>query len=272
VWISRAEVFKHYFPEIQKVAPHADYIADLVDLDYKVISDGNIEISSLQLEVIKSANQVVLVSEVEKELLSSHRELHKEIKVLWAEYEPSPRNPEWHNANGLIFVGGFRHLPNLEGLTWFASEVLPELRKAGFLDRVNVIGSGLTLEQKALLTEKGLSLLGRQENLEEFYLQSRIAILPLLNGRGLKGKMGEALSYGIPVVTTLIGAEGFNFKDEVLIATTVKEWVDAIVKVYNDEKIWRDLQQAGLNYARLNLSTRAFGEKLDALVGDSHGL
>jgi GT2 family glycosyltransferase len=267
VWTIREEVYDYFEPRIRPFASDAKFIADLMDLKFQKDFDKNSGISKNQIRIAKKAELVVLVSDVEALQLTSEVNPNK-VKVVWAEYEPQDSEIEWDNSYGLLFVGGFRHLPNLLGIEWFADEVMPHLQRLGFRAPVRVVGSGLNSKKVSELENKGLQLLGSQEDLNSIYLQSRIAIIPLLTGAGRKGKLGEALSYGIPIVCTTIGAEGFDSieKSGVLITDSPSQMAEKIFKLHESNEYWSSHAGLGKKYCLENLGSEAMRHEISSLI------
>jgi GT2 family glycosyltransferase len=266
VWTIREEVYDFFEPRIKPFAGQAKFIADLMDLKYQKEFDPNSGISRNQIRIATNAEQVVLVSD--KEAMQLDNELKQNnVKVVWAEYEPRRRTIEWDNSHGLLFVGGFRHLPNLVGIEWFANEVMPILQKFGFQAPVRVVGSGLNSKKIEELEQKGLQILGAYEDLESIYLSSRIAIIPLLGGAGRKGKLGEALSYGIPTVCTTVGAEGFASieKSGVIVTDSPSQMAHEILRIHDSKEHWLSLAGLGQIYCMENLSSAAMKHEISRL-------
>ena len=263
----RQEVFAFFSKRLRELNSTAIQIADLLDLNYRFL-DREVSIDSEQISIAAEADRVVLVSEIEARYLRTKLD-GKKINVLWAEYEPQPINLSWESSNGLIFVGGFRHLPNVEAVQWFSREVIPHLRRSGFSSPIRIIGSGLPHEVKIELQKNDFEILGMQDDLVKFYELSRIAIVPLQSGRGRKGKIGEALSFGIPIVTTSIGAEGFDFHedDSILICDDPEQCANSISKVHDDYKLWSDMCAFGKMYCQKNLSSNAMNETIKSVIG-----
>lgn len=267
VWTIREEVYDFFEPRIRPFSSNANFIADLMDLKFQKDFDQSSGISRNQLRIASNAEQVVLVSDVEAKLLASELKQEK-VKVVWAEYDPQDSGIEWKDSSGLLFVGGFRHLPNLIGIEWFADEVIPILEEMGFKAPIRVVGSGLNTKQVAELERKGLQMLGPQEDLESIYLQSRIAIIPLLTGAGRKGKLGEALSYGIPVVCTTVGAEGFDLieKSGVVVTDSPSQMAEEIFRLHESNDYWSSFSGLGKKYCMENLSSRAMRQGIATLI------
>lgn len=117
--------------------------------------------------------------------------------------------PEDGARSGFLFVGGFAHRPNVDGLEWFLDEVWPLVRSRLPSATLHVAGSNAPreiLERR----DPGLTLHGFVDDrrLAELYRSSRVAVVPLRYGAGVKGKTVEAMRNGLPVVSTAIGIEG----------------------------------------------------------------
>jgi O-antigen biosynthesis protein len=81
-------------------------------------------------------------------------------------------------------------------------------------------------------------------------------VAPLRFGAGVKGKLGTSFSYGLPVVSTSIGAEGMYIEDErdLLIADTPQAFADAVARLYTDAALWQRLAEAGRKVVRERFS------------------
>jgi GT2 family glycosyltransferase len=141
----------------------------------------------------------------------------------------------------LLFVAGFNHPPNIDAAIWFATEILPSIQAAVGPVHVNIVGSnpsGAVLE----LASSDIQVHGyvTDEELKELYARAICAVVPLRFGAGVKGKVLEAIRFGVPVVTTSVGAEGIpNAKAVMDIANDPKTFTDAVV---NQMTVKRDAQ------------------------------
>lgn len=111
----------------------------------------------------------------------------------------------------LMFVGGFTHNPNIGGTQWFVQEVMPLLVKADARFNIRIAGSNVPEEITALASDN-VTILGRvsDDELMKLYRTSAFAVVPLLYGAGVKGKVIEAMARGTPVVMTSVGAQGIE--------------------------------------------------------------
>jgi GT2 family glycosyltransferase len=210
VWLIRSEIIAKYLGIFEEILPNAEVICDLLDLDYK--SENNRAVVTKEhVKVLANPHRKVLVSPHEVDLVKEQFP-NARIHALWKPFKAVPTNNPFENRNGCLFVGGFRHTPNIDGIKWFANEVSPILKHLGYSEKIRVVGTGLDIETQAFLEKREIEVLGGvdDKHLVELYSYAKIAIIPLLTGRGLKGKFAEAASYSLPIISTKAGAEGFN--------------------------------------------------------------
>ncbi len=117
-------------------------------------------------------------------------------------YTPNGRTPMT-----MLFLGSFRHLPNQEALRWFVAHVLPLILQEEPTARLVVIGS-VPPPAHSLYPAESIDLIGFVEDIREPLSQYAVFICPILSGSGVRVKLLEAFSAGIPVVSTRLGAEG----------------------------------------------------------------
>ena len=123
------------------------------------------------------------------------------------DFQPAGREPFT-----LLFLGGFRHLPNVEALNWFVGKVLPLVRAQEPRARLIVIGSDPP-PRHALPESDAIELVGFVEDVHQPLRRYALFVCPILSGSGVRVKLLEAFAAGIPVVSTRLGAEGLAETD-----------------------------------------------------------
>jgi glycosyltransferase involved in cell wall biosynthesis len=266
-WLVRTIVAETLILKCKDLVPTAKIITDLLDLDYRYNHKGEVVISPKQLEIASISENLALVSPYECGLLQSQIG-HIKISDYWKYFDPQYKKAPSDNRRDILFVGSFRHAPNLEGIMWFASEVIPQLHKIGFDQKINVVGAGLEMKDRRFLESLGVSILGHQENLRDLYESHAVSIVPLLSGRGLKGKLAEALSFGVPVVSTGVGIEGFqNIKDYgICLSDTPEGFAREIQDLLTQPDSWTEKSDLGLSYIENFFGRERMSRKVRAIL------
>jgi glycosyltransferase involved in cell wall biosynthesis len=120
---------------------------------------------------------------------------------------------------------------------------------------LSVYGSNMPKSFKEYETEN-IRMIGFTESLDEVFHTTRVFVVPLLSGAGIKGKVLESMAYGVPAVLSAVAAEGTGLTDEIgaLFAKKPEEWVEAIIRLYDDREQWNKLAENAQLLARTQFS------------------
>ena len=127
----------------------------------------------------------------------------------------------------LIFCGSLDYTPNKNGLLWFYETIWPRLKSSITGITLTVIGrNGQDNAYAPLKIDPQINFVGEVKDVTPYYQKNNIAIAPLLEGSGTRLKILEAMSFGLPVISTSIGAEGINYtlNKNIIIANTLEEF------------------------------------------------
>jgi len=164
----------------------------------------------------------------------------------------------------LMFVGGFNHGPNVDGVLWFVREVWPKVRAEQAHFRFTVVGSNpppSILDLAAPDVE--VTGLISDERLAELYATAGAVVVPLRFGAGVKGKVIEAFANAIPVVTTWVGMQGIDDAEQVaFVADDPDELARCILRVAVDRSIAQLRAAAAVDFLERRYSTAAAVELL----------
>ena len=184
----------------------------------------------------------------------------KPIKLYVFEEFAEAEEKDFAKREGIIFVGGFAHPPNKDGLLWFVKEIWPKVHEATGAD-FYVVGSHADEEVQAVHDpDKGIIFKGfvSEEELHELYQKSRVCAVPLRYGAGVKGKVIESMYFGVPVLTTNIGAEGIEDAETVMeIRDSAQEWINELIALYTDTDRCSEMSRKSLAYVKERHSLEA---------------
>lgn len=211
-----------------------------------------------ELSVYSKADLVLTVSKEDRRILHDEG-LESDIDVIPNIHVMHPLvSHHWSDRLELIFIGSYKWPPNIDSMIYFCQDVLPILRQRIPRLRLRIVGSAPTDEVKALASED-VAVVGFVPETTSYLFSSDISIAPLRYGGGIKGKIGEALAHGLPVVTTSIGAEGFGFQvgKDILVGDTPQAFAEAIATLWHDRDLYGSIRQNGWNFINDRYSVQA---------------
>ena len=147
----------------------------------------------------------------------------------------------------MLFLGSFRHTPNVRALEWFVVEVLPRVEK---LDPdARLVIAGAEMPAGIVASRPNVDLLGYVPDISELLARYAVFVCPILSGSGVRVKLLEAFASGIPVVSTRLGAEGLASEDGKYcrLADTPDAFAEAVAETLRDplraeQMAWRARQ------------------------------
>jgi polysaccharide biosynthesis protein PslH len=155
--------------------------------------------------------------------------------------------PDSIDGAGLAFVGGIHWFPNLDALEFFCGEILPHLRAATVQVPARWIGSASTEQQRSYRERYGVEVTGYVDDVRPYMREAKCHIVPLRAGGGTRLKILNSWAMGKAVVSTSIGCEGLEAVDgeNILIRDDPKDFAQAIVAVFEDDRLRRRLGERG---------------------------
>jgi glycosyltransferase involved in cell wall biosynthesis len=280
VILSRPEQTFKYLPLVRAYTINSCVIYDTVDLhwvrfDRAVAITGKEEFlkearryKSMELFNAASSDVTFTITEDEKRiLLKENAEL--KVEVVPNIHDVIPMNKSFKAKKDIMFIGGFLHQPNEDAVFYFVKEILPLIKKTISDVRFFVVGSDPSVALQGLNSEEVI-VTGYVKDVSTYFEDCRVFVSPLRYGAGMKGKIGQSMAYGLPIVTTTIGAEGIGLIDgeNALIADDPKEFAEATVRLYTDEKLWHRLSKRSMEHIETNYSKKAFGRRIERIFSD----
>lgn len=256
VWFYGPNSLKKYLDPIKKNLKNATTIFDMVDvhfLRYKralELQPNSISTKkryrkyfSIETQMAKNVDLVVAISDIEKELMSEYLDSSKIITISNIHYpKTSLENVKlFESKHDLVFIGS-AHSPNIDAIYYIYQEIMPLVWEK--LPGVNLKIIGNVSDYIQDINHSNVQFLGYVENIEEIFNEAKIMVAPLRYGAGVKGKIGQAFEYYLPVVTTNVGAEGMFLKnrENALIADDAVNFANNIIELYQDKGLWEKLR------------------------------
>ncbi len=277
VVVSRHYVLAPMLKMIRHYCPHAFLVFDTVDLHFlreereaEVTGSDSVAEQARatrreELALIEASDATLVVSPVEQELLNGLLP-DADVRVVSNIHDVHGSDRGWQERNGLMFVGGFQHLPNVDAARWLVNEIFPLVRSEVPDVELHLIGSRMPSEILSI-NAPGVRVHGFVEDLEPFLDGCRVSVAPLRYGAGVKGKVNQAMSHGLPVVATTCAAEGMFLEHgkDVLVADDAAAFAREVVRAHQDRELWEQLSRGGLSNVERHFSRAAARHALEGI-------
>ena len=254
---SRHYVLAPLLPLLRRYAPQARIVFDTVDLHFlreeREAQQGGNDAQAPQrtrdaeLQLARQCDVTWVVSPFEKQLLA---ELvpDVEVQIVSTIHEVQADTAGFDERRDLIFVGGFRHPPNVDAATWLVEEIFPLVHRQRPDIHLHIVGGDAPPAIQALGERDGVVFRGHVPDLDALSARMRLSVAPLRYGAGVKGKINFSLARGLPVVASSSAIEGMHLIDgeDVLVADDAATFAATILRLYEDEALWQHLRAGGI--------------------------
>ena len=287
-YLSFHAVARHYLPSIRCLSPLTTIVIDTVDIHF-IRERREAEVSrdpaameraestkEAELAIYNQADAMITVTEQDWQHIEAYlpAKPHFVIPNIHSVPDSTGCSP---NRSGLLFIGGFRHRPNTDAVLYFVKEIFPLVKKAVPDITLEVVGDSPP-DSIRELRNKAITVTGYVPSTEPYLQKARVSIAPLRYGAGMKGKIGEAMAYGVPVVTTSVGAEGMWLVhgETAFIADTPAEFAQHVVKLYSDDGLWSTMSENARLFIKNNYSPQVVSSAVHNMMSslaeiESHG-
>jgi glycosyltransferase involved in cell wall biosynthesis len=272
--LSRVGVASAFFFPLTHALPDVPVIFDTVDLhglrekrEAELSDDGDLRTlarrtEELEIGLMHASDITLVVSSAEKDLLAqTHPDV--QVEVVSNVHVPVVHNPEIVGRKGIVFIGSFQHKPNADAIRWYLEQVDPLVRVTHPDVEVSIFGKNPP-KDLVHIAPPHVTFKGYAKDLSDVYDSARVTIAPLRYGAGVKGKVGETLTWGVPVVTTSIGAEGMalSHRETAWIADDPQAFADGISELLDNDGLWTELATAGEDHINAIMGPEALKKAL----------
>ena len=247
--------------------PNALRILDTIDLhclrlarqeaikqnrDFSLL-DLNSDFAKREIASIYRSDLSLMISDYEMELLINHFKIDNSL-LHYVPFLLDPiliKNNQWPSFSErehFLSIGNFLHEPNWDAVLFLKQFIWPLIRKQLPKAEIHIYGAYPSKKVFDLNNLKeGFLIKGRADSLERVMKKTKVCLAPLRFGAGIKGKLIDAMQFGVPTVTTDIGAESMHgeFPWNGIIANQPHKFAEAAVELYTNEIKWQQAVENG---------------------------
>jgi GT2 family glycosyltransferase/glycosyltransferase involved in cell wall biosynthesis len=277
--VSRPDTADRCLASVMLLCPNALVLYDTVDLHFlrrerelriKGVTASEESIKRQELWAAGRADGAITVSEFDRRKLLEMVPLAP-VHVISLIHELHPQSRSFNERDGILFVGSFQHHPNVDGVLWFLSNVMPIVH-AWIPDlRFHIIGTNPPKEICEQACEY-IVIEGFIENMDEQLASRRLSVAPLRYGSGVKGKINQSMAYGLPCVATPSAVEGMelDWQNEILVAESAHDFAEAIAELYENEEYWTLVAEKSMESIERSFSPRVAEDGIRKML-EYHG-
>lgn len=253
-------------PQIRKIFPNAKYVcieedvaylglkrkADYCDNKIKkcVLKNKYINLKKSELSALKSSDLIVVNNFKDKNLLISEGIDNKRVFTACPYFDSYENIKRENFEKNILFYGAMNRIENEESVIWFIKNVFNKLENYKLI----IVGNQPTERLKQYASDK-IIITGFVQDVTPFFIQAFCLVAPLVLGAGIKIKILEAMSAGVPVLTNNIGIEGIGAvpNRDYIHCTSANDYIDGIKKLSNLNRN-DEIGQNGKKFVRLNFN------------------
>jgi glycosyltransferase involved in cell wall biosynthesis len=217
----------------------------------------------------KKAEKLATMSEDDKQFIAEATG-RQDIKVVANGVDPEyfaqtkkkpPQKPT------VLFVGHFKWLPNKEAISYLVEQIWPLIKKEVSDARLWIVGRDPTSKIKAYGEQPDITVDAGVEDIRDAFGGASVLLAPILNGKGTKYKVLEAMATGTPVVATPLGVEGIAARDgkEVYIGQSPKELAKQTIDLLKNKAKSAKIAAAARKLVESDYSWKAISDDLDQI-------
>lgn len=282
-WTQMA-MFSDLFPQIPKIITEIEvnYAAQrtLIGVESNPLKRLKLYYNTLQtlyreVEECRKVEAVVCVTDEDRDYLKGYLPAER-LKVINTGVDTRyfDFRPEGSDPDAIVFVGAFRHSPNVDAMRYFSRQVFPKILDDRPETHLYIVGSSPPTEIKSLGEHPNVTVTGFVEDIRDYYQLARVVIVPLRTGVGIRGKILEGWSAGRAMVATSLACQGIRaiHGETIMIADTPEEFALWTVALLNDPEFCIRLGHAGRQVAEKHYEWDILGQQVidlyEELVSD----
>lgn len=164
----------------------------------------------------------------------------------------------------IVFVGAFRHSPNIDAMRFFCGRIFPDILKARPKAKLAIVGSSPPAEIRALGKHPNIEVTGFVEDIRDWYYAAQVVVVPLRTGVGIRGKVLEGWSAGRAMVATTLACQGIEaiHGENILIADSARDIARWTIALLDHPEYAERLGSAGRQTAERLYDWRPLGKRM----------
>lgn len=224
-------------------------------------------------KVLRRMSAVVVLTRPEAEFLErlnpGVRVYARPMGVDCEYFTPEPRC----DSKTVIFVGNFRHSPNVSGALWLLREIWPRVHREVPDARLMIVGGEPDVRMKEFAGRDNVTLTGWVQDVRPYLNEASVVVASVFEGAGMRTKVLEAWAMQKPVVGTSLSFEGLitGSGEFGYIGDETEQFADGMKRLLSDPELARSMGQRARRFVQQNFSWETFADTYDRIYSEVLG-
>ena len=232
-------------------------------------------LGKFEFDMYADADRVLaLTPEGKQELLDIRPDLNISVVPHGVDVDAFCVSGECSREQAVMFLGNYPHDPNRDAVLYFYENIWPRVKEKVPEALFYVVGKDPTPDLLDLArSDKSVVVTGTVEDVRPYFEKAKVFVNPVRIGGGFRGKILEAMSMGLPIVTTSLGAEGVNAENgrDMIIADDPGDFAAAVIRLLRDDGLCESLGKRARNLAVERFSWEKGVEELEQVLQEVVG-
>lgn len=222
-------------------------------------------VKNYELDVCANFNQVIVVSEAEKEAIQTEVPIavnHNGVDTEIFSFVSEGREP-----STLVFTGNMGYFPNVDAVIYFTQEILPIVKKRIPSVKFYIVGANPARKIQRLGARQHIVVTGLVEDIHRYLKKATLSVCPMRAGSGIQNKILEAMATGTPVVATdyAIGGIRVTHGQDIMVANKPTEFAGRVIELLNNQELRQKMSRNARRLVEENYSWKSSIQQLEKI-------
>jgi glycosyltransferase involved in cell wall biosynthesis len=212
-------------------------------------------LKTIELAFCRRFDRVLVKSQCDRNLLQQHGRFDARVFPLGVRPQTGIEPYTYREPGSVLFVGAMFRKVNEEAAVYFIEDVLPKLEQKIAPVKFYVVGSSPSSSLRRRVSAQ-VVVTGFVDDLSYYYRRCQVLVAPLFVGGGMIFKVLQAMSFGLPVVSSSVANEGIEAVDgdEILIADKAEDFAERLASVMRNEELWERISSGACAFVNSRYS------------------
>lgn len=212
-----------------------------------------------ELNHLKKVDGILTISNLDYNYILN---LNLSLPILNLPFAIKPNPTGIFDKNNFFFIGAYNWTPNLDAVLFLIKELFPSILKINPNAKLHIAGSYMP-DYFHEFQNESIKIYGKVDSVEDFMKKHGILLAPIFSGSGVRIKILEALSFGIPVIGSSIAIQGINSK-ACFVAENIEDYLRNIQNILNTDI--QTIKSEAIEYIENNYNPRQIESKLNEFI------